>query len=105
MTLQAVLFIVGFLAILLAYIFFIAFLARRLRGKIPHRVHATVEMIIIAGILLGVVGIFQPWLQAGYTYGFTLLLYSTLSFIVWSHIPPQPAPHKSAAVTETERRR
>lgn len=100
---QPVLFIIGFLAILLAYIFSIIFLARRLRGKIPHRIYTVVEIVIIAGILLGVFGIFQPWLQAGYTYGFTLLLYSTLSYIVWSHIPPQPPPHETAA--EMERRR
>jgi hypothetical protein len=34
---------------------------------------------------------FQPWVFAAYTYGFILLLFSTLAFIVWSHIVPKGA--------------
>jgi hypothetical protein len=31
---------------------------------------------------------FQPWLFAGYRFGFLLVLFATLGFIVWSHITP-----------------
>jgi hypothetical protein len=31
---------------------------------------------------------FQPWLFLGYKYGFLLVLFSTLAFIIWSHITP-----------------
>ena len=45
--------------------------------------------IIIAGIVLGIVGMFQPWTFAGYRYGFMLLFFSTLAFILWSHVVPK----------------
>jgi hypothetical protein len=38
---------------------------------------------------MGVVGMFQPWLQILYKFGFLVLLVSTLAFILWSHIVPQ----------------
>jgi len=89
MNLQAVYFILGFVAILLAFIFFIAFLSRRLSGNVPQPVFNVIEKITIAGIVLGVFGMFQPWALAGYRIGFHLLLFSTLAYIVWSHITPK----------------
>jgi uncharacterized membrane protein YhhN len=86
---QAVYFIVGFVAILLAFIFFIVFLSRKLSGNVSQRVHSLIEKITIAGILLGIVGMFQPWAHLGYRIGFHVLLFSTLAYIVWSHITPQ----------------
>ena len=91
MNLQAVTFVVGFVAILLAFIFFIAFVGRRLSGNISQRVFSLIEKIIIAGILLGVVSMFQPWAQGGYRIGFHVLLFSTLAFTVWSHVAPKNA--------------
>jgi hypothetical protein len=46
------------------------------------------ERVIIGGIVLGVVCMFQPWVFVGYKYGFLLVLFSTLAFIVWSHVTP-----------------
>lgn len=88
MTVQAVLFMAGFLAILFAYIYLIAWLARTWGGRISARRYELVEWVIIAGIVLGVVAMFQPWTQSLYRVGFLVLLFSTLTFIVWSHISP-----------------
>ena len=88
MTSQAILFLVSFLLILGAYITLIRSLAGRLNDRISQKMFDTIERILIFGIILGVVGIFQPWAFAAYRYGFLLLLFATLSFIVWSHITP-----------------
>lgn len=88
MNLQAVLFIVGFLIILGLFIRFINVVSKRLSDNIAQDRFDRVERLIIGGIILGVVGMFQPWIFIGYKYGFLLLLFSTLAFIVWSHITP-----------------
>jgi hypothetical protein len=87
--LGAVPFLSIFIGILLLYIFSIFVAASRLNGVVPQRIHRPIELAIIGGILLGVVGMFQPWVMAGYTYGFLLLLISTLLYIMWSHITPR----------------
>ena len=48
-----------------------------------------VERVLIALILLGIVGMFQPIVIDLYRYGFLLLLFSTLGFIVFSHMSPK----------------
>ena len=88
MGIQAILFIVGFLVILGCYIYFIRWVALRLNDKVSQQLHMRVERLIIAGIIVGVVSMFQPWVFIGYKYGFLLLLFSTLAFIVWSHVTP-----------------
>jgi len=88
MNLQAVYFILGFLIILGLFIQFIRVVSGRLSDKIAQARFDLVERLIIGGIILGVVGMFQPWVFVGYKYGFLLLLFSTLAFIVWSHITP-----------------
>jgi F0F1-type ATP synthase membrane subunit a len=86
---QAVYFIVSFVAIVVAFIFFIIFLSKRLSGRVPGGIYNVVEKIIIAGIVLGIFGMFQPWIHLGFRVGFHVLLISTLAYIVWSHITPQ----------------
>ena len=39
---------------------------------------------------------FQPWIFKAYTVGFLVLLFSTLGFILWSHITPAPPEYESA---------
>lgn len=87
--LGAVPFLAIFIGILLMFIFSIFVAASRLNGVISQRIYRPVELAIIGGILLGVFGMFQPWVMWGYTYGFLLLLVSTLAFILWSHITPR----------------
>jgi hypothetical protein len=82
-------FILIFVAIILAFITLIVLLASMLSNNIPLRIYQPVERILIAGIVLGIVGMFQPWAFAAYRAGFIVLLISTLGFIVWSHIVPK----------------
>lgn len=51
--------------------------------------YTMVERIIIGLMLLGMVGMFQPLAGVLFGYSFVLLLISTLSFIVVSHITPK----------------
>jgi hypothetical protein len=96
---NALYFILGFLVILALFIYFIRWVGKQLNDKITHERFTRIERIIIAGIVLGVVSMFQPWLFIGYKYGFLILLFSTLAFIVWSHVTPAPA---VSAFTEDE---
>ena len=86
--LSAIPFVLIFASIILFYITFIWLVATALNNQIPAKIYTTVERLIIAGIILGIIGMFQPWVFAAYTYGFLLLLFSTLTFILWSHIIP-----------------
>ncbi len=81
-------FLAIFISIILFYISFIWWLASRLNGKVTQKTFRIVEYILIGGIIVGVVGMFQPWVFVAFRYGFYLLLLSTLSFIAWSHITP-----------------
>lgn len=87
--LNAIPFVLIFAAILLGYISLIVLMASYLGNNISARSFRIVESILIAGIVIGVVGMFQPWFFFAYTYGFILLLISILSFIAWSHIVPK----------------
>jgi hypothetical protein len=53
------------------------------------RTYTRVERVLIGLILLGMLGMFQPLGIALYRYGFLLLLFSTLGFIVFSHLSPR----------------
>ena len=87
-TVQAAVFIIGFVGILLLFIRSIILAHRRWSGHISARTYNAVEAFIIGGIALGIVGMFQPWTMALYRIGFFAVLFSTLAFIVWSHITP-----------------
>jgi hypothetical protein len=89
--LNAIPFILVFVAILLFFISLIWFVASKLHHTISPRLYRPIETILIVGIILGIVGMFQPWFFAFYKYGFTLLFLSLLSFILWSHIRPRVA--------------
>ncbi len=87
---KAIPFVAVFVSILLTFIGLIAVMAVILNRRIPPRTYQPIEYLIIAGILLGVVGLFQGWKLFVYQNGFMLLLISVLSFILWSHIIPMP---------------
>src|SRR5262249_25659645 len=76
----------------------------RFNGKVPGRTYRGIEYTIIVGILAGVICLFQPWSFIPYRYGFILLVVSTLSFILWSHIVPPRADFDSqvAPLTTTQ---
>lgn len=87
--LAAIPFVLIFASILLVYIGVIDTVTKGLNATVAARTHGTVEKIIMAGIGLGIIGMFQPWEQWIYKRGFTLLLISTLTYILWSHISPK----------------
>lgn len=86
---NAIPFVLIFAAIILGFIAIIYIVASMLDHNISKRTHRIVEQILIVCIVLGVVGMFQPFIFEGYKYGFVLLLISTLCFILWSHITPK----------------
>ena len=87
--LSALPFILIFAAIIMAYIAVITIVARLLNDNIPNRVHRPIELTLIGGILLGILGMFQPWVFGLFKTGFFVLLFSTLGFILWSHVVPK----------------
>ncbi len=87
--LSAIPFILMFLGILLFFISFIWFVSSKLNRNISAKIYRPVETILIGGIVLGVLGMFQPWTFALFKPGFLLLFASLLGFMVWSHIKPK----------------
>ena len=87
--LEAIPFILTFVAIILTFIALISLMASVLNDNIARQTHQMIERIIMVGIVGGVVGLFQPWWFSIYKYSFMFLLVSTLSFILWSHIRPK----------------
>ncbi|UCH27024.1 MAG: hypothetical protein JSV66_05110 [Trueperaceae bacterium] len=100
---QAIPFVAFFVAIILLFILSIALLSIRLHVTVPNRTHRAVELITILGIVAGIVFLFQSWSMTPYRYGFTLLLLSTLSFILWSHIVPRSAKDDASLPAFTRR--
>lgn len=94
--LNAIPFILIFVSIILAYITLIVVVGSILNNHISRRAHRIVEAMLIAGIVLGIFGMFQPWVFLAYRYGFLVLLISTLGFILWSHIVPRETEMVSA---------
>jgi hypothetical protein len=86
--LSAIPFILIFVGILLFYITLIVLVASAFNGLVSQRVYRAVTWIIIGGILLGILGMFQAVAMVFYTYGFPVLLFSTLAYILWSHVTP-----------------
>jgi hypothetical protein len=87
--LNAIPFILIFVSIILAFIAIIWAVATALNNNISKRTHSIVEGILITGIVLGILGMFQPWMHILFKYGFLMLLISTLGFILWSHVTPE----------------
>ncbi|MEZ4669647.1 MAG: hypothetical protein R3E39_17210 [Anaerolineae bacterium] len=88
---HAIPFFAAFVGILLLFILVIFLVALRYNGKVPGRCYSGIEYTIIAGILGGVICLFQPFSFVPYHYGFILVLVSLLSFILWSHVVPATA--------------
>jgi hypothetical protein len=99
--LSAIPFILIFIAILLAFISLINMSASVLNDHISPRIHGTIEKVLIAGIVLGVIGMFQPWLMIFYKVGFMVLLVSTLGFIWWGHVRPKRERRQKEAVSKS----
>lgn len=53
----------------------------------PKRIFRLLEGACLLAMLLGIVGMFQPWDIRYYNWGFYAVLVGTLAFIVVSHLP------------------
>ncbi len=91
--LSAIPFVCIFAAIVLAFITLVAFVASLLNHNIPPQIYRPIELTIIGGIVLGILGMFQPWSFLAFRVGFFVLLFSTLGFILWSHVIPRGVQH------------
>lgn len=95
-------FILVFAAIIIFFMSFIWFLSNKLNFRVSDKAYNIIEKITIAGIVVGIVFMFQPWVFVLFRYGFYLLLVSTLAFIVWSHITAAPPVDELAGETAVE---
>ncbi len=94
-------FLLIFIAIILFYASLIWYLAYKLNGRIPERTYRIIEYVLIGGIIVGIIGMFQPWFFPAFRYGFYLLLASTIGYIAFSHISPAPPEDDTAAMLGT----
>jgi hypothetical protein len=92
---QWVAFFCTLVAIISGYICLIAFLSRLLSGRLSERAFGILEKFFVAAILLGIAGMFQPWVPVFYPAGFLVLFAATWSFTALGYITP-----KSAHATE-----
>ena len=53
------------------------------------QLHTVLERIMMVCMLLGIVGMFQPWKLDLFGYGFLVLLFGTIGFTVISNITPR----------------
>ena len=88
---QWVSFFATLVAILSGFICFIAFMSRLLSGRISERLFGILEKLLIAGILLGIAGMFQPWVPVFYPAGFIVLFAATWIFTLWGYVTPKSA--------------
>lgn len=100
--LQAIPFISIFIGIILIYISIIWISASLLNYKVNYRLYKTIEAILVGGIVLGVIGMFQPAVFVLYRIGFHMLLFCTIGFILWSHIIPGSILSSEVSATEAE---
>jgi hypothetical protein len=87
--LAAIPFILVFASILVTFMSLVWFASAKLSGNISEKVYQPIEYALIGGILLGLFLMFQPWIFELFRIGFFMLLFSTLGYIVWSHVKPK----------------
>jgi SNF family Na+-dependent transporter len=82
-------FLLIFVAILLTYIALIVTISRYYSNNIAEKRFNPVFYACMAGIVIGIILMFQPFKLVLFTIGFLVLLFSLLSFIAVSHITPR----------------
>ena len=89
-------------AIILFFMSFIWWVSNRLNFRVSDIAYQRIEKITIGGIVLGIIFMFQPWVFVLFRYGFYLLLFSTLAFMVWSHVTAAPPLDENAVDMATD---
>lgn len=92
--LVAVPFICYFVAVLLVYIFIINVIGQLLNRRVPEKIYKVINFIIIAGIILGIIMMMQPFTIILFKMSFMVVLVSLLLFMIWSHISPAFSPEE-----------
>lgn len=92
--LVAIPFICYFVAILLVYIFIINVVGQVLSRRVPEKIYKVLNFIIIAGIIVGIIMMMQPFTIVLYKISFMVVLVSLLLFIIWSHVSPAFSPEE-----------
>ena len=82
----AIPFLLVFIPVILLYMAVIVFVGKLLDQRIPAIVYRVIEYAFIAGIVLGILAMFQPWTFLLFKPGFFVLFGSLLGFMVWSHV-------------------
>jgi hypothetical protein len=82
----AIPFLLVFVPIILLFMSFIVFVSKILEHRIPEVAYKVVEYVFIAGIVFGILFMFQPWTFVLFKPGFFVLFGSLLGFMVWSHV-------------------
>ena len=90
-------FLLIFASIILFFMSFTWWVSNRLNFRISDKAYQRIEKITIGGIVLGIILMFQPWVFVLFRYGFYLLLFSTLAFMVWSHVTAAEPVDETAA--------
>ena len=87
--LSAIPFILIFASIIIAFMSFVWFVSIKLSGNISEKAYRPVELLLIGGIVIGALLMFQPWVFRLFQIGFVMLLLSLIGYIVWSHVRPR----------------
>jgi hypothetical protein len=82
----AIPFLLVFVPIILLFMSLIVFMSKLLHQRIPERAYKVIEYVFIAGIVLGIISMFQPWTFLLFKPGFFVLFGSLLGFMIWSHV-------------------
>lgn len=79
-------FLLVFVPIILLFMALIVFVSKLLYQRVPERAYKSIEYVFIAGIVLGIISMFQPWTFLLFKPGFFVLFGSLLGFMIWSHV-------------------
>jgi hypothetical protein len=94
--LLAIPFLMIFVPIILGYMSLIVFVGKLLHHRVPERVHKVIEYVFIAGIVLGILSMFQPWTFVLFKIGFFVLFGSLLGFMIWGHVAKKQTRRETA---------
>jgi hypothetical protein len=84
--LLAIPFLMIFVPIILLFMALIVFVSKILYQRVPEQAYKVVEYVFIAGIVVGILSMFQPWTFLLFKPGFFILFGSLLGFMIWSHV-------------------
>jgi hypothetical protein len=84
--LLAIPFLMVFVPIILTFMALVVFVSKVLHHRVPEGTYKVIEYVFIAGIVLGIISMFQPWTFLLFKPGFFVLFGSLLGFMIWSHV-------------------